>query len=107
MRSLWTTRKLGQLVVAAVALEPPAKKASRARAASAGRARFFTGGNLAAAPVEKDSAAQQVFLAPVTAFQARPREKSAETRRMPAWAARAIVQSPWRSRQPAPREIDQ
>ena len=42
-----------------------------------------------------------------TAFQARPTEKSAATRKMPGWAARATVQSPRRRMQPAPRAIDQ
>ncbi len=50
---------------------------------------------------------QQVLRAPVTAFQARPTEKSAETRKIPGCEAWATVQSPRRSRQPAPRLIDQ
>ena len=50
---------------------------------------------------------QQVLRAPVTAFQARPSEKSAATRKTPGCEARATVHSPRRSRQPAPRAIDQ
>ena len=50
---------------------------------------------------------QQVFLAPVIAFQAPPREKSASTLKMPVWAIRAIVQLPSRRRQPVPEPIDQ
>ena len=41
--------------------------------------------------------AQQVLLAPVTAFQARPSEKSAATRKTPGRLARARVHSPWRT----------
>ena len=50
---------------------------------------------------------QQVFFAPVTAFQARGREKSALTRKIPGLLALATVQSPRCSKQPLPRAIDQ